>query len=132
MDVLFFLALLGVYSGIAIVVAHFLGRKRQIGFGLSFFFCLFLHPIGGLITTLLSRKYHAPNPERSNLKKVLGCILIVLSLIGFHIHLMRGLGDASTFKAFATAIGFVGLGFYLIALGKGKTFNVKSSTKTDE
>lgn len=33
-----------------------LGKKRKIGFGLSFVLCLFLSPIIGLIITLCSKK----------------------------------------------------------------------------
>lgn len=33
-----------------------LGSNRKIGYGWSFFFCLFLSPITGLIIILLSKK----------------------------------------------------------------------------
>jgi len=41
---------------IAFTIAHFLGSKRKIGFGWSFFFCIFLSPIIGLLITMLSSK----------------------------------------------------------------------------
>lgn len=129
------LVLLAIFGGIAFAIAHFLGRKRQIGFGWSFFFCLFLSPIGGFITTMLSRKYYDPNPEPSNSKKVWGWILIVLfslSVLGQILQLGSGHGDASALNALFMAIGFIGLGFYLIELGKGKNFNTEALTKTDE
>jgi heme/copper-type cytochrome/quinol oxidase subunit 3 len=129
------LVLLAIFGGIAFAIAHFLGRKRQIGFGWSFFFCLFLSPIGGFITTMLSRKYYDPNPEPSSSKKVWGWILIVLFSLSFLVQIMRlasGHGDASALNALFMAVGFIGLGFYLIELGKGKNFNTEALTKSDE
>lgn len=129
------LVLLVVFGGIAFAIAHFLGRKRQIGFGWSFFFCLFLSPIGGFITTMLSRKYYDPNPEPSKSKKVWGWILIVffsLSALGPLMRLGSGNGDATALNALFMAIGFIGLGYYLIELSKGKNFNTEALTKTDE
>ncbi len=41
---------------ISLMIARFLGSKRNIGFGWSLFFCLFLSPFIGLIITLLSGK----------------------------------------------------------------------------
>jgi len=51
---IFFVLLL--YLVFAFLIAHFLGSKRKIGFGWSFFFSIFPNPIVGLIITLLSRK----------------------------------------------------------------------------
>jgi hypothetical protein len=129
------LVLLAIFGGISFAIAHFLGRKRQIGFGWSFFFCLFLGPIGGFITTMLSRKYYDPNPEPSNSKKVWGWILIVLfslGALGQILRLVSGYGDARALNALFMSIGCIGLGFYLIELGKGKNFNTEALTKTDE
>lgn len=41
---------------ISFLIAYFLGSKRKIGFGWSFFFSIFPNPIIGLIITLLSQK----------------------------------------------------------------------------
>lgn len=41
---------------ISFLIAYFLGSRRKIGFGWSFFFSIFPHPIIGLIITLLSQK----------------------------------------------------------------------------
>ncbi len=129
------LVLFLVFIGIAFAIAYFLGMKRQIGFGWSFFFCLFLSPIGGLIITMLSRKYYAPNPEPSFSKKVWGWILIVLfSLSGFGqlMNLGSEYGGASSINALFIAIGLIGLGFYLLELGKGRNFNSEELTKSEE
>ncbi len=131
------LVLLMVFGAIAFAIANFLGKKRQIGFGWSFFFCLFLSPIGGFITTMLSRKYYDENPQPSQTKKVIGWILIVLfglSLLGNFIALGKVPPErmASQLNALFLAVGFIGLGFYLIELGKGKNFNTEALTKTDD
>lgn len=128
------LVLLIIFGSIAFAIAHFLGRKRQIGFGWSFFFCLFLSPIGGFITTMLSRKYYDPNPEPSDAKKAFGWILIVLgflSLFGQIIRLGNSIGNANSINGLFMAIGIIGLGYYLIELSKGKTFNT-DVTKVDD
>lgn len=128
------LVLLLVFGAIAFAIAHFLGRKRQIGFGWSFFFCFFLSPIIGFIVTLLSRKYYDANPIPSTAKTVWGWILIAffsLSLIAQFIRLSNGQTNAGTLNAFFFCIGFIGLGAYLLELAKGKNFNTEALTKAD-
>lgn len=114
-----------ILCGIALAIAYFFGKKRQIGFAWSFFFCLFLSPIGGFIITMLSRKYYDDAPQPSRAKKVIGWIIIVLfslSIIGNFITP----GDIPPERvpgqlgAIFFAIGFIGLGCYLIDRGKGK------------
>lgn len=130
------LVVLAVFGGLAFAIAHFLGRKRQIGFGWSFFFCLFLSPIIGFIVTMLSRKYYDENPAPSSGKKIWGWVLIVLfslSALGSLLKLGNDPNaDASVLNAVFMAIGFVGLGYYLIELSKGKNFNTEALTKIDE
>lgn len=131
------IVLLLVFGGIAFAIANFLGKKRQIGFGWSFFFCLFLSPIGGFITTMLSRKYYDENPQPSQTKKVIGWILIVvfsISLLGNFIALGKVPPErmASQVNVLFLAVGAIGLGFYLTELGKGKNFNTEALTKTDD
>jgi hypothetical protein len=129
------LVVLIIFGGVAFIIAHFLGRKRQIGFGWSFFFCLFLTPIFGFLITMLSKKYYDPNPEPSIAKKVWGWLLIVSgssSTIGQILKIANGLGDSTSINSISIAIGLVGLGFYLLELSKGKNFNSDAITKTDE
>jgi hypothetical protein len=131
------LVIFAISLGLAFAIAHFLGRKRQIGFGWSLFFCFFLSPIGGFIVTMLSRKYYDPNPEPSKSKKVWGWILIVLYSFGVLGHII-GFGSGKipvnerTLNSLFVAIGLIGLGYYLIELGKGKNFNTEALTKTDD
>ena len=130
------LFLLAVFGAFAFAIAHFLGRKRQIGFGWSFFFCLFLSPIIGFIVTMLSRKYYDENPAPSKGKKIWGWVLIVLfSLSGLGSLIRLGNdpnADATVLNAVFMAVGFIGLGYYLIELGKGTNFNSEALTKTEE
>ncbi len=123
-----------IWAVIAFIIAYFLGRKRQIGFGWSLFFCFFLilPPIGGLVATLLSRKHYAPNPTPSKAKKIWGWVIIVLAAMSFmgNVSMVsKGQATISTFTVLGWCIGFIGLGFYLIELSKGKNFNSKSLTK---
>jgi hypothetical protein len=41
---------------LSLLVAKLVGQKRNIGFGWTFFFCLFLSPLLGLLIALLSDK----------------------------------------------------------------------------
>lgn len=119
---------------IAFAIAHFLGKKRQIGFGWSFFFCIFLSPIGGFILTMLSKRHYLPDPKPSKLKKIIGWILIlpftflILSVI-FNLNSNASFED--TVNVFFVSIGFAGLGYYLIQFGNGKNFNDASIIKKE-
>ena len=120
------------------VVANYLGSKRRIGFGWSLFFCLTLTIIGGLIVTLLSRKDYSDAKPPSRAKIVIGWILIIfysLSILGICIELMGGASPERIeirVKMLSLAVGFVGLGIYLIKLGKSNDFNTKALTNTVE
>ncbi len=119
----------------AFLIAHFLGRKRQIGFGWSFFFCIFLSPIFGFIITMLSKKYYEDNPTPSKGKKVAGWIIIVffsISVLGGFIGTASGQASEAAINAIFMGIGFIGLGYYLIELGKGKNFNTEALLKVEE
>jgi len=120
------LVILIVFFAISFAIAYYLGNKRQIGFGFSFFFCLTLTPIIGFIITMLSRKYYEKKPDVSNTKKVLGWILVVLSSLS----LIPSLADG--FGVFLMTLGLIGVGFYLIELGKGNNLNKKALTNYNE
>lgn len=115
-----------VLLGISIVIAYFIGRERQIGFGWSLFFCLFLTIIGGLIAIFTSTKSSEPSPIPSRGKIIAGWVLIVLftlSVIGQVFDPYRGHRDITDYNGVAMAIGLIGLGYYLIQRGKGKRFD---------
>lgn len=122
--------------GFAFAIAHFLGRKRQMGFGWSLFFCVFFSPLGGLIATLLSRKYDNPDLEISNSKKTWGWVLIVffsLGVLGQLNWISEGISTAAdAMNAISLSIGGIGLGIYLIERSKGKNFSEYSLKKDEE
>lgn len=123
------LVLFAILGGLSYAIAHFLGKKRQIGFGWSLFFNLCFGPIIGLIITLLSRKYYDPNPQPSKGKKIWGWILIILfslSVAGWFVR------DGNSPLTLSAGIGFIGLGIYLIGRSKGKSFNSEALTKADD
>lgn len=130
MDISVFFILYGVTS---FAIGYFLGKKRQIGFGWSFFFCIFLSPVGGFIITMLSRKYYNQNPEPSKSKRHWGMLLIFIFCYRILFEFMDYSGRSSGASPldFLLSIGFIGLGFYLKELGKGKNFNHRSLRKTD-
>ena len=123
---------------LSFLVANSLGSKRQIGYGWSLFFCLTLTIVGGLIVTLLSRKYQPDNTTPpSRVKIVIGWILIIfysLSIIGNCIRISDSSPESREIivKMLSLAVGFIGLGIYLIKLGKSKNFNTKITTLIDE
>jgi surface polysaccharide O-acyltransferase-like enzyme len=122
------------FIGLAFLIAYFLGRKRQIGFGWSFYFCVFLTPIVGFIITMLSKKYYDPNPKPSKTLKIIGWILVVwcsLALLGQSGKLQSDPNNISTINGIFGVIGFIGVGAYLIQLSEGKNFNSKALTKKD-
>jgi hypothetical protein len=118
---------------LSILIAYFLGRKRQIGFGWSLFFCLFLSPLGGFITTMLSRKYYDSNPKPSNLMNIFGWGLIVIFTLVSIVEIQRYIkfpGNQRPLLGFS--LGLAGLGVYLVGLSKGKNFNSSTITKMDK
>lgn len=122
--------------GFGFAIAHFLGRKRQIGFGWSFFFCIFFSPLGGLFATLLSSKYDNPDLEISNSKKIWGWVVIVffsLSLLGQLNWISEGIKTAAgAMNEISISIGGIGLGIYLIERSKGKNFSDYAFKKNEE
>lgn len=113
---------------IAFLIAHFLGRKRQIGFGWSFFFCVFLSFFVGFIITMLSRKFYNENPSPSKIKKIIGWGLIIVFSMSRLVNLVMG---NNAWSLLFIEVGCVGLGVYLIELGKGRNFNKEVLTKID-
>lgn len=142
MDTLDYLIILGVSITFAFSIAYFLGRKRQIGFVWSLFFCVTLSPIVGIVATVLSRKLNKETPKPSTLKKVFGLTLLslftfgLLGSIGSLIRLSKTGADiyayTSAINALSMCLGLAGLGYYLIRLGQGKSFNSKPLPKIDE
>ena len=106
--------------GLSYLIARFLGKKRQIGFEWSIFFCVSMSPIIGFIITMTSRKYYSDNPSPSIIKKIFGWFFIVfgaLALFGAAMEDSRIYGP--TFLKVLPQLGIIGLGYYMIQIGKG-------------
>jgi hypothetical protein len=103
----------------ALLISHFIGRKRQIGFGWSLFLSLFLTPVVGLVVMLLSKKSEEPAPLPMILIRVLGWIVIA-----YFVYYARYLADGYDL---VICIGFIGLGIYMDTIGKGGRFDVKNT-----
>lgn len=113
-----------IYCTFAYLIAQYLGRNRQIGFGWALFFSFFLSPIGGLIITILSPKDFENNQEPSSTKNIIGWILIVFFSFSVLMKLFT-LENVPTehlsmqINSISIGFGFIGLGYYLILLSKG-------------
>jgi len=108
---------------ISLVIAYFLGRNRQIGFGWSFFFNIFMTPIVGFIMTMLSPKFYKKDLQPSKAKKSWGMILLIWFIITTILQLVMFVSGHGNALTISLSIGFAGLGYYLIELSKGKSFN---------
>jgi hypothetical protein len=132
---MYVLLMVAVFIGLAYIIANIFGNSRQIGFGWSFFFSFFFSPLIGFIITILSRKCYMPNPKPSKIKSVIGWILIILNsigAIGLNIRREDGSYDGNAINTAFFIIGFVGFGYYLIEISKGKNFNERAITENIE
>lgn len=109
--------------GLSFIVAHFLGKKRQIGFKWSIFFCLTLTPVIGFIITMVSRKYYSDNPKPSLTKKIFGGFFIFIAAMAFWGTFDMNYSDAEKFTVNVAQLGLGCLGYYMIQRGKGKRFD---------
>lgn len=110
--------------GLSFIIAKYLGEKRQIGLQWSFFFCVSLTPIIGFIITMASRKYYSDNPSPSLIKKIFGWFFVVLGVLTLLGAAMEDSYNYSpTILRILPQLGIIGLGYYLIEIGKGKRFD---------
>lgn len=77
------------YSALSYLVAY-LGKKRKIGFGLTYFLSMLLTPVVGLIAAFASKKEPNTNERRDVIFTTLGCILVFI-LVGIVWVLSMGL-----------------------------------------
>jgi predicted membrane channel-forming protein YqfA (hemolysin III family) len=105
---------------IAIIIGHYIGKKRHIGFWWSLLVCLGTTSFIGIIITLISPRLDSPPHEPTRFKKNTGIILIVISvlfLIVYLEHLItnRPLGNINPISP---SISLLILGLYLYHLSK--------------
>lgn len=103
------------------LIAHFLGKKRQIGFWWSFILGFFLIPIFSIFVVLSSKKntenYYQPTKSNENWGWFL-IIIGLLSLIGSYMAIQDRVSTSTT--GMTLAFGLILLGFYLFDLEKRK------------
>lgn len=123
------LAIIMLISGLVVfllslLIAYKLGRKRQIGFGWSFLLSAFLNPLVGFIIVMLSKKTTEPPPQQSNFKEALGWLIMLFGIIVLIILFLGSVRNVQLPYAIIISIfgslGLIGLGYYLILLGKGE------------
>ncbi len=108
-----------------LLIGHFIGRKRHIGFWGSTFLCLGMSIMFGIILTFISPKLNLPPHRPTRGKLIAGIVLIILGFPRFYISVNKftnreimnreeiGLFQASTF--------ILTLGIYLYTLSKSKS-----------
>ncbi|HAI76478.1 MAG TPA: hypothetical protein DCM08_09530 [Microscillaceae bacterium] len=125
------MVILGIQVLIGLVIAHFLGRYRQMGFGWCLFFCIFFTPIVGFIAVMLNSKYYDPTPKPSSTKFYVGLVMVVLFSIGIIGFLSNPKILSLNPNSIGLYIGFVGWGIYLIQRSYGVSFHDGQITKVE-
>lgn len=107
-------SLLAVF-GLSFLVAYYLGRKRHIGFGWSWFFGIFTSPLLGLIITILSPKLTTPAKPYSKTQEIIGWITAVFFGFGTILQIIKLFTPyvtESTYSAVSIGIALTGCGIY--------------------
>ena len=110
------------YVFISAILPFYVGKKRQIGFGWSWWFSITMSPILGLIVILLSKELSEGPPSKSKVKVLIGRILIIIAVLSV---VMNFSNMVQNIYAIMSTVAYFSLGVYLIGLGKGKVYNKK-------
>lgn len=105
----------------AFVVAHFIGRRRLIGFKWSFLFSLVLSPLIGLIISLSSRKNDGLTKiQPSETKRKWGYALLILSVL-YAVKISMDFVESNDVESFEFILCFVTFiwGGFLVERSKG-------------
>ena len=108
-------AQIGFLGVINFLIAHFLGKKRQIGFWWSFILGFFLMPIISIFVVLSSKKnienFYLPTKSNENWAWFL-IIFGSMSLAGQYMAIVDKVSAPTA--GMNLAFGFILLGFYLV------------------
>lgn len=118
------------YVFIAALIPFFIGKKRQIGFGWSWVFCITATPIIGAVITFLSKKLTDSPPSYSKVKIIIGWVFVVIAVL----ILLSNINNQSLLKdiyILLSNLAYLLFGIYLINIGKGKVYNKKYIEPTD-
>lgn len=114
---------------LAFLIASY-GNKKRIGFGWSFFFCIFWNVIVGLIITVFSKNIDEDLPT-SPTKIAIGWILVVIGVLPIISGFINYKDDFNeeviiSLQMITIGIGLIGSGLYLINSGKGDKLGKKN------
>lgn len=113
--------------GLSFLVANFLGRKRQIGFNWSIFFCITLSPLGGFLITIFSNKSSADSPEPSKVTRIIGWIIILISVIAMSDSMFNpNFSSVERISRLTIQFGIAAYGYFLTLRANGERFDKKS------
>ena len=107
---------------IAILIGHFIGKKRHIGFWWSVLICLGTSVLLGVIITLFSPKLESSPHKPTKFKMITGIILIIFSLLGFLAYFEPNRNNNQNVDTFSSGFIFLTIGLYLYHLSKQESF----------
>ena len=115
---------LSIYLFISVILsyllAYYIGRKREIGFWLSFTISVIATPIIGFVATIISKKLNNFK-EITNQKIVFGWMFIIVYSIVIMSQVIIFIKEKESvtefIKTIAISIFMLGLGFYLKKIG---------------
>lgn len=79
------LLIIAIFALVGFPIAHFIGKKKRIGFGWVLFFSIFLTPVLALIAALLSpplKKLPPDNPKDKLPYTLVGIFFLAAAIIG--------------------------------------------------
>lgn len=103
------------------LIGHYLGKKRHIGFWWTVFICLSTSVILGIILVLISPKLESPPHKPTKFKKVLGIMMILISILGFLGYLKPRGVEYQNLDSFSGSCLFFTIGSYLYYLSIQKS-----------
>jgi len=110
------------------IIPSYIGAKRELGYGKSMLFCIFLTPLIGIIITLISPK--DDKPLKSNHYPIAAFLALFLLLI---LHYVLVVNDETIFMAFENPKSVaISLSFWLISLLIGIAFKEISKRNSNE
>ena len=112
------IVLLIINSIMALLVGHFIGKKRHIGFGWSVIVCLGTSAIIGTVIALISPKLNTSPHKPTKTKRVVGIIMIIWGILGFLEYFEKSQAKYQNIDSFSAGCLLITIGMYLYHLSK--------------